>query len=239
MLRTVIRGGLLLAALALLGAQKKEGKPPVYKTPQDAFDAFVAADDKGDFQTLVGCLAPEAVKVLTLELILRGREMRDDAEGRSPKEKGGRDMSEKEAKALKPVFDVMEKHGVTVKAAKDFAVNKGTKEERMKARRQLLALVKDQPRFCADYAAALRKSGKFSRFAPRKDLGVKLAGLKIDGDKATGESVIIERIKDAGTLEWKRPIAFAKGDNGWRVVPSPDKPLDGRYFDPWGVSVKR
>ena len=39
-------------------------KAVVYKAPQECFDASVVAEGKGDFETVVGCLAPVAQKDL-------------------------------------------------------------------------------------------------------------------------------------------------------------------------------
>jgi len=68
MIRTVTLSGLLLAALIAPAFAQKDGdrkdkqkpKAKVYKTPQEAFDAFVTADQKRDFETLYAVMAPEA-----------------------------------------------------------------------------------------------------------------------------------------------------------------------------------
>lgn len=217
---------------------EEKDEPKVARTPQECFDNFLAFESKGHYKAMVACLAPEAVKVMALELILLGNELRDFAEGRTlrDKDKDERRMEKERADELRPVFAVMDRHGLTVKATKDIKVEDGTVKERLKARLALLGLVKDLPAFCAEYLKAMRRAESFRRYGPRRD--AKLADVKVDGEKATGNLVETDRLKDGGTREDKTPVAFVKVGDGWRIVPRTKK-LDDKWFDPWGESRKR
>jgi len=130
------------------------------------------------------------------------------------------------AKLYKPIYEALDKHGLTEKATRDFEfegvhLTAKSKEAAMK-------LVKDPVAFAGDFMDA---TGKLGAQPDDKDLPrPKLTELKIDGDKATG--VIIDKVKVKVKVavkdkdkeevkdelqERKVPIVFEKIDGGWRI----------------------
>jgi len=80
---------LAVIALAAPAAQKDDKKPkaPVYKTPQEVFDAAQKAEAEGDFETLVGCYTPRAQGEYVFLLAgLFGGGWRIDDDKQEPKE---------------------------------------------------------------------------------------------------------------------------------------------------------
>src|SRR4051794_38526403 len=157
MIRTLTLCGLLLAALAASAAQKDKDEKPkdkdlpkakAYKTPTEVFDAAVAAMGKKDWAVMVSCFTPEAQKQMAVDLAMQGTFMRSQAEGKLVKDKRLKDKDkeepepeEKRRKKYKPVFDVMDGHGLTEKALKDVKIKgfRPSKEDR----EAILKLVKD------------------------------------------------------------------------------------------------
>src|SRR3954452_1492249 len=148
MIRTLSLGGLLLAALVVsASAQDVEPKykAKIYKTPKDCFEAVLAASEKRDARTLVDCFTPDAVKQMAGDLASQGFFLRDQAEGKAFKDKEKGKPDEETAKRLKPMLDVLDKHGLTEKATKDLRP-KGFRASK-KEREALLKLVKDPAAF--------------------------------------------------------------------------------------------
>jgi len=227
MVRTLALCGLLLAAFAASAAQKDKDEKPKdkeapkaksYKTPQDVFDAAVTAMSKKDFAVMVGCFTPEAQQQMATDLAAQGMFMRNTAEGKfKDNEKG--DPDEKLLKQFKPVFDVMDKHGLTKATTKDLRI-KGlrlTKEDRA----AILKIVKDPAAFAAAYLTAQQKT-----FEGRDKDETKpaLKDVKIDGDKASGSIVVTFKVKDKGEdVERRQPVTFSKVKGGWLIEPEKEK----------------
>src|SRR4051794_29843885 len=80
--RSAVLAGLTLAALAVSAAGQKDkdekpkdkepekAKAKVFKTPQECFDAFMAALDKDDHKAWIAILAPQAQKDFAAELAI-------------------------------------------------------------------------------------------------------------------------------------------------------------------------
>jgi len=229
MFRMLTLGGLLLAALVVsASAQDAEPKTKakIHKTPQACFDAVLAASEKRDARALVGCFTPEAVKQMAGDLASQGFFLRDQAEGKLFKDKDGAKPDEETLKRLKPMLDVLDKHGLTVKATKDLRP-KGFRPTK-KEREALLKLVKKPEEFAVDFMAVQYKAAP--RPSPNKDEPKpKLEDLKIDGDKATANVVVTLRVpadKDKGKedpRQIKQPVTFQKIDGGWRVNPEANR----------------
>src|SRR5207302_7348476 len=135
--RSVVLGGLLLAALALVaGAQPDEKKPKtkLYKTPQAVFNASQAALKKGDFKAHVACFTANSQKRLAVDLALDGLAMR----ARAAKDS-------KLKKKIQPVLAVLAKHGLSAKATKDIKLPRDPDDEAglEKAHKALAALIKE------------------------------------------------------------------------------------------------
>src|SRR5690242_20656831 len=114
--RTLRPAALLLAALALpapasqdKGEKPKERpKPAVYETPQECFDAQVAAmlkRPKKDAKAAAEALTPAARKRLAGQAAYQGLLLRGEA---------GKD--EDARKKYKPFLAVLDRHGLTAKA---------------------------------------------------------------------------------------------------------------------------
>ena len=221
MIRILTLGGLLLAALAV-GAAAQDTEPKrkakTYKTPQEVFDAVLTAKDKRDARAMVECFTPEAVKQIATDIATQGFFLRDRAEGKFGKDQG-KDAVEAEAKKLKPLLDVLDKHGLTEKATKDLrpANFRPTKEQR----EGLQKLIKDPEKLVVDFMTA---QAKIEPPPPQgKDQPKpKLSDVKIDGDKATANVVVTLKAGNE-SKEIKQPVRFQKVNGGWRVNPQPDR----------------
>jgi hypothetical protein len=243
--RCLTLAGLLLAALAACAAAQKDKdekdkdkpKPKVYKTPQDCFDALQTALQKRDAHLLVATLTPEFQKTIATQMVTSAVYRRDDLRGEPAKDKKGKDDKEREKKRkerlkkFEPLFEVMDKHGLTEKATKDLERKNLTLTP--KGQEAALKLLEDPAAFAGDYLAVMDK------IEPDPDAGApkeKLTDLKIDGDRATGTAVATRRVKVKDKdkdkeVESKRPVAFAKVDGGWRIAPiqdDKDKPKDAK-----------
>jgi hypothetical protein len=234
MIRTLTLGGLLLAALAVSAAQKDKDEKPkdkdkeqpkakVYKTPKDAFDAAVAAMSKKDYAIMVSCFTPEAHKQMAADLAMQGMFIRGKAEGGPAKDKEKGEPDEKAMKQYKPVFDVMDKHGLTKAATKDLK-SKGFRASK-EDREAILKLVKDHAAFAAAFMTAQDKA---SDAPERDDPKPTLTDVKVDGDKASGNVVVKFKVKakdkDAEEVrERKQPVTFSKIKGGWLIDPEADE----------------
>jgi len=236
--RTLTLAGLLLAALAVSAVGQKDDKDKakdkpkdkLHKTPEACFDAVVAALEKKDSAAMVASLTPKAQNRMALEYVGQGIQLRGVAEGKLPKDKGQK--NEQLAKLYKPLFDVLDKHGLTEKATKDLETDeKGTLTT--KGRGAALKLVKDPVAFLSDMLAATDKLD--TRPKDKDEPKPKLTDVKIDGDKATGTVIETIRIKqkdkDDKVQEEKHPVRFEKVDGGWRLDPSPDEKKDKEAKD--------
>jgi hypothetical protein len=224
-LRITALAGLLLTALTLSAfaqkdkddkdkkdkdKDKKEAK--VYKTPQEVFDAFVAANDKDDYKTMAALMAPEAQKdAAAVIAVLFGA---DRAELEDSKEKAAQDV----LKTFKPVFDAMDRHGVTTKVLREVKKSKD-KKEMEKSKKVVSAVIKDPEAFFADVLGAFDKLGLGGEKPKSTE---KLTGLKVDGDKAEGTVVRTTVLKDKKEKVKKEPVKFVKINGSWRIIPSMD-----------------
>jgi len=239
MFRTVILSGLVLAALAVSAtAQKDDDKKKdkdkevkkdkdkevkkdkdkgkktaaVYKSPEECFEAGTKAFEKGDHKTWIGCLAPIAQNEFAAEFGVEFISSR--AQVMELKDK---DQKEALLKAFKPIFDAMDKHGLTEKATKDVKKSKDVKEHE-KAKKAVLKLVKDPEAFLVDLLTAFDSLGGLKDKNKAKE---KLTNVKYDDDKTKATAVIVRTYKDKDEkeVERKEKVSFVKIDGGWRMVP--------------------
>jgi WD40 repeat protein len=209
MMHRIVLGGLLCAAVALTGGgQAAEAPPaasskgPVYKTPQAAYDAFIAAQDKGDFKGVVALLAPETQKRNAEELALEWVGRRIEL---------ARSKDDDRATRFKAVLAVLSKHGMTEEAVNKIIAAQQKERNEEKAKAAVLALIKDRAAFLVDVMAAMHAAmSKEEKPPPGK---FKLTKVKIDGDK--GKGVIVQK---AGDREFYEPIEFVKIGGGWKVA---------------------
>jgi len=191
---------LSLAAVAF--AQEPAPKEKQYKTPQAVFDAAMAAQERKDFKTAVACVAPEARKDLAASLALNALNIKQG-------------NTKEVRKELKPLFDVLDKHGLTEKAVKDVQLGDDPKTVE-KSREKLKKLIKKPADFAVDYMTAQDKVGAGERPGESK---IKLTGVKINGDKATGTM----SIDFGGSSDTILPVEFVKINGGWKFIPEPKR----------------
>lgn len=205
----------LLASAALLAAEP-DPEPPIsakaYRTPQAVFDAMLAARAKKDFKTFVGCLAPEAQKDMAVRFAVDG--LRHRAEVEAVLAKRGQD--EKLIERYRPMFDALDRHGLTPKAAKgirlDFADGKKTHEA-------VLKLVGQPAAFAAAFLAASEKVNP-GRMAGDGEVKPRLTDLEVKGDKAVGTVVTPGPNYDKDkTPDRRGTVEFLKVNGGWRIDP--------------------
>jgi hypothetical protein len=206
--RGVVLGGLLLAVLALVaGAQtEKKAKAKVYKTPRAVFEAEQAALKKSDYKAVVALFTREGQKDLAVDLALMGLDLR-----------AGAAEDSKLKKKAKPVLDVLEKYGLTEQATKKIKPPRSAKEAEA-MHRAVEKLIEKPAAFAAAYMAAEEKAGLI-----KKPSEAKLTGLKIEGNRA--HAVVVETIDGE---EDKRPMAFAKVGEGWKLVIPKGAPPKGK-----------
>jgi hypothetical protein len=218
MVRTLTLCG-LLAALTVSAAQKDKDEKPkdkeapkTYKTPKEVFEAAVTAMTKKDFPAMVSCFTPEAHKQMATDLAAQGLLIRAKAED-----------DEKIMTKYKPVFEVLDKHGLTKAATKDLKIKgfRPTKEDRA----ALLKLIKDPAAFTAASLAAQDKASGGDKDEPKPSL----TDVKIDGDKASANIVIKFTVKPKDkdkeeVRENKQPVTFSKIKGGWLIDPEEEAP---------------
>lgn len=208
MLRIASLSGLLVAAMTLPVCAQKAA---TYKTPQDCFDAGTAAFAKGDHKTWVGCLAPQSQKDLAVEFAVEFATTRASLDDLKDKEQAAA-----LAKAYKPLFEVLESHGLTKEATKDVTKGKDAKE-REKVAKAVLAVVKDPEKFLVDFYGAMEQLKNLTK--EKDNATEKLTGVKIKDDKGTAKLVRTikggDKAKDVVTEE---DVEFVKVEGSWRMI---------------------
>lgn len=201
--RIPLLAGLVLASLALPAfAQEADPEPPSrttsYKTPQACFEASIKASQKKDFKTAVDCLAPSTHKDVAAQTALMMLGMKN--------------LGEEFSKTFKPVFEVMEKHGLTEKATKDIKTT-----DPKAAMKTLAGLIKKPTPFLVELMAAQDKAaaGLNGGLGVIQNLKYKLADVKVKGDKATAT---LEMSFNGSDM--KQPMEFVKFRGGWKMMPN-------------------
>lgn len=220
--RIAILGGLLAALtslpLAVNAFDKDKDKPraKVFQTPQEAFDAYVAAEQKDDYKAMLRVMAPQAQKEAAAMLgIVFGAE-RMALEEAKDKEKDKAKVTNARLRAFELIFAVMESHDLTTKVLAEVKNSKDPKE-REKSKKAILAAVKDPERFAAEMLTALARLPRGQKPTSKVELG---KDLKIDGDNARG--TLVRTLKDSKETVTREPVEFVKIDGGWRIVPAMD-----------------
>jgi len=218
MLRAATLAGLALAVLVLpasAGEDKDKDKPKVYKTPQECFDAYAAAEAKGDHKTRIRCKAPQTQKE---EAAVIGAIFSSD---RARLEGAKEEDAKEQLRRFRPVVDVMDRHGLTLKAAQGVKKHLDAKEND-KAKKAVLAVVKDPESFLIDVNEALSKVVDAQEKPAARQ---KLTELKVEGDKATATVVRTTRGLGGKETQAKVRVSFVKTDGGWRIVPPLEEDL--------------
>jgi hypothetical protein len=219
MTRQSLAGSLLL--LAALTVAVAGDRQPVYRTPQEVFDAAKKALQREDWKGFCGTITDNSLASFVGQLILMPltykRIVNTVPEDRQ-KEILAKFQKEILAK-LKPLEEVMARHGLTeetiAKTKDDKPGGKGLEALAQRARK-LAARIKDRPAFVADMAAAMKKANpKAAQELPLATDG-ELKDVKIDGDTAKGE-IVTKR----GGQEQRESISFRRINGGWKI----DEPL--------------
>ena len=183
---------LCLTVLAVAGrSDEKEGKPPTFASPQEAFDAASAAAKKEDWATFAYCLTDTSRDRFIGVLVLYA------ADGAFGKEK----------EKFKPIADVLAKYGITAEAAKNaFGKKDGLKK--------LVEPIKDKNAFFVEFMAAEKKVEPDEAKRATEILKGELKDVTIDGEKAKGKLTS----KGPGGKTREEKIAFEKVGGGWKIV---------------------
>ena len=183
-------------------------------TPDATFEAMKKAAAKGDWAAMVAHTTPESQDVMIGGLAI----MTQFASAL-----GGPD----EAAKMKPVTELLTKHGVNMDTKLDDAkptVPPPTPEEAEKKQREAIkemtANVKNKPACIGEVMAALEKSGnKKAADSTKEILDSKLSDVKIEGDVAKGKLTVTkdgkEKTEDVEFKKikgkWYADLAKAKG----------------------------
>jgi hypothetical protein len=188
-----------LAAPAPFTEDSGPGKP--YKSPQMVFQAWIAANDKGDNKAFVTSVVdPDSRLDMAARFV-------------SAYERIKVSSNSKTVDAGRLLAAVMVKHGFRGKGLV-WSKIRSREDEHRKARELVAKVVTDMDTFLIEALVAVDKMVELrneGRIAPRAEW--KLIEVKIDGNKASGTMVISE----AGTTT-RKPVHFRKRGNGWRLV---------------------
>ena len=203
--RTVAAGMVLAILLlpALHGCGSKGGA--THATPDDVFQAAKAAAAKEDWKGFCDCLTDDSRDTFAGGMAFAGVMMKAFGE------LGGKEAQGK----LKPIDDVLSKHGLTEENLKKMEKAPplgGGEKDMAKAMKEMAAPIKDRSAFVADMVAALKQVEGKGKDQPPFPKDAVLKDLKIDGDSA--KAVVVGR---QGDVERSDPIEFRKVGAGWKI----------------------
>jgi len=181
-----------------------------YNSPRAVFEAYVKAGEKKDYKTALDCLTPDAQKdvaAFTAYLFLSIKSFNPD----------------EAKKTFKPIYDVMDKHGLTEKATSDVKFEGNPLKLPEAARVALRKLIKKPEAFMIDMARASEKMQKDGLVPAQGKTKTTLKDLKIDGNKATA-TMVTENGNGAGAT--KQKVEFVKSHAGWKMIPSQEYESD-------------
>jgi hypothetical protein len=200
-----VAAGVVLAALLFSALPGCGSKGAAHATPEDVFKAAKAAADKEDWKGFCDCLTDDSRDTFAGGMAFAGVMMKAFGE------LGGKEAGAK----LKPIDDVLSKHGLTEENFKKMEKAPplgGGEKEMAKVMKELVAPVKDRGAFVADMVAALKQVGDKGKDQPPFPKDAVLKDVKIDGD--TAKAVIVSQ---QGGAERSEPIAFRKVGAGWKI----------------------
>ena len=211
MSKHALAGGLLF--LAAVGTALAGDRRTTYRTPQEAFDAAKKAIEREDWKGFCATLTDDSRDTLAGGMLMMPLMLKGFAK-LAPADK------QKEILAkLKPLEEVMAKHGLTEEALAKMKDAKpaGKGPEAIKqAFKQLLAPVKDRSAFVADMIAAMKKIDPKQAKQGPLPADAELKDVKIDGDTAKG--VIVTKKGGASKSRVATQCRFVplRGAEGWR-----------------------
>ena len=207
---TVAGSLLLLAAVSLAIAGDRQ---PVYRTPQEVFQASLKAYQRDDYKALCTMLTDAARDQLAGQVAFGSLLNRNRL--RASIESAPADKRKEIAAKVKSLDDVLSKHGLTEEALNKMKKKPADPKDPDPAKQmlqQLTAPIKDRCAFIVAMAPVLKKlspdQGKGGPVPPDS----RLKDIKIDGDRAKGVIVY----KDGGE-EQREPVAFRKRMGSWKI----------------------
>jgi hypothetical protein len=223
--RCTLAGSLLLLVAVSLGIAGD--RQPVYRTPQEVFEAARKALQREDIKGLCATLTDDWRDTLAGRFVLMYGLMKAFSM-RESEEKQWEFMAK-----FKPLDDVLAKHGLMEKApnkTKEAKPAGNSPEAFAQVLKELVAPVKDRSAFMVDVVAFFNKlDEKKSEIKVSDwffDLRGELKELKVVGDMARG---VVVRKK--GGQENREAIWFSKVGRGWKIeklVPlNPEKGVTG------------
>jgi hypothetical protein len=187
---------IVTAICAVRGAALQDEKAKVYKTPQDAFDAFENAEKKKAWKEYCDCLTEKSRDVYASSLLQKTISQRKFIGPRDPD-------------GVMQITDVLEKHGLTEDVVKKQTADFAKEKNALKQQTILVAPVKDKAALVADLYAAWEKVDP--KILPTPFPGT-LKDVKIKGDSAQG----ILNVK-IGDKKSPQPFYFQKEKGSWRI----------------------
>lgn len=183
-----------------------------YGSPEAVFEAAKEAAEEKDWEGFCECVTPESRDQFAGALLL-GAVMMKGFSGMAAL--GGPEKAQEAEEKLKPIIDVLEKHGLDEDTLKNM-----NSEGRMTPGRadndrlqQVLAPVKNRNKFVADMMTAMQQLNTTGNTIPSPmESDAKLEDVEINEDSATGSIVQTRRGK-----ERRDKIAFTKVDGGWKI----------------------
>lgn len=221
--RLLLAGVIVCAALAGCGPTVKPPSP-AYASPETTWATLQKAEADGDHRAFINGLTPECQKDVV------GRMAFSVVMVRSSKAPD----AAKQQEQLKPLFAVLDRHGLTAEATMDVAagiervMKEGLKEEpdaekrftaigaaMEQGRAKVAELVKDPVEFWVSLREVLAKMPEEfrSNFKPR-GLTSKLENVKVEGDRATA-TVATKETNLPHPIDL--PLTFQKIGGEWRA----------------------
>jgi len=189
---------ILAVCTAVTGAALQDEKAKVFKTPQDAFDAFDNAEHTKAWKEFCDTFTKsrEAYAAGLVQNVLRNFAGKRDPDG------------------FKQIITVLEKHGLTADTIKQqLADVEKEKKNPLKQYAILTEPIKDKTAFVVDLYAAWEKVDP--KMVPAMPCTRAVKNVKINGDAAQG--MLSKKFAGKELLE---PFYFVKEKGSWRVEPA-------------------
>lgn len=209
----LIGGGVLLVIGVLVaGALIAWSYLGGYRSPEAVFAAAKEAAEEEDWERFCGCITPEsrdqfAGVLVFFAVITKG------ASGMAAF--GGPDRAQEAEEKMKPVMDVMAKHGLDEDTLKNMSPQGpmgpgGPDKDHLQ---EMLAPIKNRNKFIADMITVMKEVGNREDSIPSPwESDARLEDVETGEDSATGYVV---QTKNGN--ERRNKIAFAKVDGSWRI----------------------
>ncbi len=186
-----------------------------YGSPEAVFEAAKEAVQEEDWERFCGCVTPEtrdemAAGMLFIAVLAKG------FSGMTAR--GGPEKVQEAEEKLKPVMDVLEKHGLNEETLKNLVPQGQMTPGRPDNERlqQMLAPIKNRNKFIADMMTAMLQLDDGARRASLMVADDTLEDVEVGEDSATGFIVQTRNGK-----ERRGQITFKKVDGSWKIEKFP------------------